>query len=125
MKEGSRKYLEGVLLKGKKRRKEEEEKEEEEEKKKDFQDKSPNHPESIFIKMALRSQHKPSLAEHSRARDSHFLSPSHSSAAVRESQVSQDPLGCLWHAIITCVPWAREEGHFPARQGGAPGKCGL
>lgn len=70
------------VVKEEKRGKEEEE---EEERKRDFQGKSLNHLESIFIKMALRSRSKHSLAEPGRTRDSHFLSPSHSSLAVRES----------------------------------------
>lgn len=57
MREGLRKYIESVSLKTKRRREEEEE-----ERKKDSQAKSLTHPESIFIKTALRCQSKHSLA---------------------------------------------------------------
>lgn len=90
---------------------------------KDFPGKSLNHRESI-------SPRRPSNSKASRAMQNMQQGGAPTSSLpfipLYEGIMSlQDPFGCLGHAIITCVLSAREEGHFPARQGGAQGKCGL
>lgn len=92
--------------------------EKEKERKKDLQGKS------IFLNIVLRFQSKQSPEDHAGKRDAPlplslpFLCSNEKIGSFARS------FGCLV-ASLMCIFSACEKGHFPERQGGALGKCGL
>lgn len=80
---------------------EERKRKKEKEGKKDFQGKSLNHSEAIFIRIALRCQSQHSLPVQEGGVPLPLSLPFFCS--MRESYILQDPSGCLGYTIITCI----------------------
>lgn len=98
--------------------------EKEKERKKDRHGESLNQPASIFPNMVLRSQSKQSFGDHAGKRGVPLPLSLPFLCSNKKIRSFARSFGRLVTSL-TCIFSAREKGQFPARQGGALGKCGL